>query len=261
MNRMSTMSHMKTRILTALPVYNEVTHVADVLNELKQHVDDILVVDDGSTDGTGDVLKQISHVCVERHARNLGYGAALNTAFQYALEHGFDVLVTMDCDGQHQPRFVRDIASMIDESSDPPIDMVSGSRYLKDFEGDSAAPADRRAINKRITECLNEQLGLSITDAFCGFKAYRVPSLAKLNITDNGYAMPLQLWVQAVDLNWNIREFAVPRVYLEEARSFGGSLDDANVRLTHYRSVLNAELERRGMDQRFTSDCGATSAR
>ena len=72
--------------------------------------------------------------------------------------------------------------------------------------------------------------------------------------------MPLQLWIQAVDLNWNIREFAVPRVYLEEARSFGGSLDDANVRLAHYRSVLNAELERRGMDQRFTSDCGATSS-
>ena len=255
------MSSMKTRILTALPVYNEVSHVAHVLNELKQHVDDILVIDDGSTDGTGEVLKKISHVCVERHARNLGYGAALNTAFRYALEHGFDVLVTMDCDGQHQPRFVREIAGMIDESSDAPIDMISGSRYLKHFEGDNAAPADRRAINQRITDCLNELLGLSITDSFCGFKAYRVSSLAKLDITDNGYAMPLQLWIQAVDLNWNIREVAVPRVYLEEARSFGGSLDDANVRLAHYRSVLNAELERRGMNQRFTSDCGATSAR
>lgn len=259
--RKSTMAIMKTRLLTALPVYNEVSHVADVLTELKQHVDDILVVDDGSSDGTAEVLKQIPGICVERHVRNLGYGAALNTAFQCALEHGFDVLVTMDCDGQHQPRFVREIARLIDESSDAPIDMASGSRYLIDFEGDNAAPADRRAINKRITECLNEKLGLSISDAFCGFKAYRVSSLANLDITDNGYAMPLQLWIQAVDLNWNIREFAVPRVYLEEARSFGGSLDDANVRLAHYRSVLNAELERRGMDQRFTSDCGATSAR
>lgn len=252
---------MKARILTALPVYNEVSHVADVLNELTQHVDDILVVDDGSADGTGSVLKQFPNIGVERHPKNLGYGAALNTAFQYALQHGFDVLVTMDCDGQHQPRYVGEIASLIDDTSGTPIDMVSGSRYLKDFEGDNAAPVERRQINSRITACLEEQLGLKITDAFCGFKAYRVSSLARLDITDNGYAMPLQLWVQAVDLGWNIREFAVPRVYLDEARSFGGSLDDASVRLAHYRSVLNAELERRGMTQRFTSDCGAASSR
>ena len=134
------MSSMKTRILTALPVYNEVSHVAHVLNELKQHVDDILVIDDGSTDGTGEVLKKISHVCVERHARNLGYGAALNTAFRYALEHGFDVLVTMDCDGQHQPRFVREIAGMIDESSDAPIDMISGLSVFKTFRRRQCGP-------------------------------------------------------------------------------------------------------------------------
>ncbi|MFN8707913.1 MAG: glycosyltransferase family 2 protein, partial [Planctomyces sp.] len=85
----------------------------------------------------------------------------------------------------------------------------------------------------------------------------RVSALADLEITDNGYAMPLQLWVQAVDLGWRIREFPVPRVYLDETRSFGGSLDDGNVRLNHYRSVLNEELRRRGMKQRLTADCGS----
>jgi dolichol-phosphate mannosyltransferase len=137
--------------------------------------------------------------------------------------------------------------------------MISGSRYLKAFAGDSLPPVERRQINARITGCINEQLGLTITDAFCGFKAYRVSALAGLDITDTGYAMPLQLWVQATHLGWRIHEFAVPLIYLDETRSFGGSLDDAQIRLAHYHSVLNAELERRGMSQRFTADCGATS--
>lgn len=250
---------MNERLLTALPVYNEARHVQQVLRTVLQHADDVLVVNDGSTDQTAEELAAFGDaVRVETHDVNLGYGAALRTAFDYALRFGYDTLVTIDCDGQHQPGLIREIAALVDEPSRP-VDMVSGSRYLKDFHDNSVAPEDRRRINMQITRCLNNQLGLEITDAFCGFKAYRVSSLADLDITDNGYAMPLQLWVQASDLNWRISEFAVPLIYLDEARSFGGALDDSEIRLAHYRDVLNAELSRRGMAQRFTADCGRTS--
>ncbi|MFM7058116.1 MAG: glycosyltransferase family 2 protein [Planctomycetota bacterium] len=247
---------MSTRILTALPVFNEQRHVAEVLRGVLNCAADVLVVDDGSTDGTPKILEQFPQVHVCRHTPNRGYGAALCSAFEWAQRCGFDVLVTMDCDGQHQPRYIQEIADLIDNEYSP-ADMVSGSRYLREFMGDSEAPPERRQINSRITACLNEKLGLRITDAFCGFKAYRVSALADLDITIPGYAMPLQLWVQAASLGWRISEFAVPRIYLEEARSFGGSLDDAAIRLAHYHSVLNAELERRGLPQRFTADCGA----
>ncbi len=252
---------MKHRILTALPVYNEQFHVAEVLTEVLQHVSDVLVVDDGSTDQTSEILaSQFPSVHVMRHAKNRGYGAALKSAFQFAQQNGYQTLVTMDCDGQHQPQFLQEIAAQLN-AGDNPVDMVSGSRYLLEFGHNTVAPEERRLINQRITECLSEHLGLNITDAFCGFKAYRVSALAALDITDDGYAMPLQLWVQASDLHWRISEFAVPRVYLDEARSFGGSLDDATIRLNHYRAVLNAELERRGMTQRFTSDCGSAAGK
>ena len=244
------------RILTALPVYNEAAHVRNVLNQVLSHADDVLVVNDGSTDGTAAALAEFENrIHVETHVVNRGYGAALVTAFQYAVRYGYDILVTIDCDGQHQPGLIKEIAAGIDDPASP-VDMVSGSRYLKKFDDNSTAPEDRRRINMQVTACLNEKLGFQITDAFCGFKAYRVSSLSDLDITDPGYAMPLQLWVQAADLNWKISEFAVPLLYMDEERSFGGSLDDAEVRMEHYRSVLNAELSRRGMKQRFTSDCG-----
>ena len=251
-----TIPHMTPRILTALPVYNEVRHVSSVLREVLSCADDVLVVDDGSTDGTAEQLEQFPEVQVCRHSPNRGYGAALVSAFEWAQRYNYDVLVTMDCDGQHQPKFIREIASLVDDEYSP-VEMVSGSRYLREFAGDSSAPLERRQINSRITACLNEKLGLRITDAFCGFKAYRVSALSDLDITIPGYAMPLQLWVQAASLGWRINEFAVPRIYLDEVRSFGGSLDDAAIRLAHYRSVLNTELERRGLPQRFTSDCGS----
>ncbi len=78
---------------------------------------------------------------------------------------------------------------------------------------------------------MNRRLGLKLTDAFCGFKAYRVAALARMKITEPGYAMPLEVWVQAAKLGLTIVEMAVPLIYLEEERSFGGALDDGQTRL------------------------------
>ncbi len=226
------------RFLTALPVYNEAAHVTGVLDEVLRFTPDVLVVDDGSTDGTSALLAARAasrgDIRVVRHATNAGYGAALATAFREALGGGWDGLVTIDCDGQHQPRLIPEFVAAAAAA-----DIVSGSRYLKRFPGDSRPPVARRRINMEITAEINARLGLAITDAFCGFKAYSRRALAALHVTETGYAMPLEVWVQAAAAGLKIAELPVPLLYLDLARSFGGALDDATTRLAYYRGVLD----------------------
>jgi dolichol-phosphate mannosyltransferase len=229
-------------LLTAIPVYNEAAHLESVLSEVLNHADDVLVVDDGSTDQTPDLLRRFPQVQVIRHPTNQGYGAGLRSAFQRTIEGGYDGLVTLDCDGQHEPSMIPEIAAPLADA-----DIVSGSRYLRVFDPRQVPPEQRRQINVEVTRWLNECLGLNLTDAFCGFKAYRTSALKLLEITDNGYAMPLQVWAQAVQHGLRIVEVPVPLIYLDESRAFGGSLDDATFRLNHYRAVLRAAVERAGL--------------
>src|SRR5437764_1057969 len=95
---------MSQRYLTALPVYNEAGHVTAVLDEVARYSREVLVVDDGSTDGTSEILAARQSIHLVTHEQNRGYGAALKTAFDFAIANGYDVLVTIDCDGQHEPQ-------------------------------------------------------------------------------------------------------------------------------------------------------------
>jgi glycosyltransferase involved in cell wall biosynthesis len=226
------------RVLTAIPVYNEERHLPDVLREVRKYAENILIIDDGSSDGTSRLLAAEKNLHVITHPQNRGYGAALMSAFHYAIDHSFDVLVTTDCDGQHEPSRIPVLVEAIHD-----VDIVSGSRYLRSFRQNSQAPRDRLEINQVITAETNERFGLQLTDTFCGFKAYRVDALKKLRITEKGWGMPLQLWVQAARLGLRIKEIGVPRIYLDPHRAFGGMLNDANERLAYYRRVIDSATQ------------------
>ncbi|QDV25684.1 glycosyltransferase family 2 protein [Aureliella helgolandensis] len=230
--------------LAALPVYNEEHYVDDVLREVSKYAENILVIDDGSSDGTAERLAAWKDVHVERHPQNTGYGSALQTAFRYAIEQEYEYLITLDCDGQHQPKRLPQFLEACEGA-----DIVSGSRYLKRYEGDSEPPTQRLKINRQITQQLNETLQLNLTDAFCGFKAYRVEALKRLDIKDNGYAMPLEVWVQAAMRGLRVIEIPVPLIYLDLSRSFGGALDESEKRLQYYNQCIAssiAVMEQRG---------------
>ena len=226
------------RFLTTLPVFNEAKHVTNVLDEVAKYATDVLVVDDGSKDGTRDLLRKRNDIDLILHEENRGYGAALQTAFEYAIVLRYDVLVTIDCDGQHEPQRIAQLVSSCIHA-----DIVSGSRYFNKELAVGKAPEERRQINEQITAELNHRLGLNITDAFCGFKAYCTRALAEFNLQETGYAMPLELWVQAAHLGLKIVEKPVPLIYLDEERSFGDKLDAAESRMTYYREVLERTIQ------------------
>jgi dolichol-phosphate mannosyltransferase len=238
-----------TRILLAIPVFNEQRYVTRVLDEVRRYARDILVVDDGSTDDTP-MLVAKQPVDVIRHASNRGYGRSLVDAFRWAQCYAFDWLVTMDCDEQHEPASLPDFFEAIGRDD---ADVISGSRYLGHESPNGLPPSDRRAINQTITERVNKTLGLSLTDTFCGFKAYRTSAIGKLDLTEPGYAFPLQFWVQAAARDLRITELPIRLIYNDPNRSFGGPLDNADARLAHYLEVFDRELAK--FPDRFDHAC------
>jgi len=234
---------MTPSFLLAIPVFNEERYVGGVLDEARRYGPDILVVDDGSTDATPELLQAYGSVEIITHPENRGYGKSLADAFAFAARRGYDWLITMDCDEQHEPSY---IPGFMAEALRDDADVISGTRYPNGHGSDAAAPADRREINRRIVTILNDRLRLGITDAFCGFKAYRVSSLRHFRVTVPGYAMPMQWWVQVWRAGLRVRELPVRLIYNDPTRHFGGRLDDPVVRFNHYLDVFEAELAEAG---------------
>jgi glycosyltransferase involved in cell wall biosynthesis len=228
---------MKT--LLAIPVYNEEKYVTHVLDEVHKYVDEVLVIDDGSTDKTPLLLAQ-RPVEVVRHAHNRGYGQSMIDAFRWATCqcYAYDWLITMDCDEQHEPAALPDFFKAIKADQ---VDVISGSRYMCDDPDNDLPPQDRRTINTMMTGVINDRLELALTDAFCGFKAYRVCSLRKLKLNERGYAFPMQFWVQAMANDLRIKEIPVKLIYNDPNRSFGGPLNDPVQRRELYIQVFKDE--------------------
>ena len=244
------------RTLVGIPVYNEARHVEGVLQAVRQWTTDVLVIDDGSTDDTPmELAKQ--DVEVIRHARNRGYGRAMQELLRRAAFDGYDWLITMDCDFQHEPAALPMFHEAIARND---ADVISGSRYMADLGTQGSVPADRRSINHSITQVLNARLDLQLTDAFCGFKAYRTLSCSNLPLDVDGYDFPMQFWVQAVAYGLRIKEVPVRLIYNDPSRSFGGPLDDADNRRRVYDATLDHACARWAHRLPMPASCMCTTS-
>jgi glycosyltransferase involved in cell wall biosynthesis len=158
-----------TKRLAIVPAYNESGSIADVVAELHAHAAgfDVLVIDDGSTDGTS-VAARITGARVIRHPFNLGIGGAMQTGYAYAAENGYGVAVQVDGDGQHDARHIAQLLAHL--VANPELDMVTGSRFLA-AEGDGyRSSASRRAGIRIFSQVISSITGSKVTDPTSGFR-------------------------------------------------------------------------------------------
>ena len=230
----------KNKILVALPVFNE-SDAHTIIQGVKKFPLDILVIDDGSTDGIDKWLPHDANVQTIIHPENLGYGKTIIDAFTFAVDKEYDYLLTIDGDGQHEPE---EIFLFLKEIPFGECDIVSGSRYLLPTEMDDEAPRERYLINKEVTGILNRITGFQLTDSFCGFKAYKVEKLRKIHLTEPGYGMPLQFWIQAWKAGLRVKEIPVKLIYKDLTKRFKGNLENPDRRLLYYKNIIMSEMGR-----------------
>jgi len=239
----------KTESLILIPIYNEQKHIFNVLREVRKYSpEDLLVVNDGSTDESKEIIEEIAS-CVKlkgklaiiNHLENEGYGKSLIDGINFARDNNYRYLLTLDCDEQHEPEL---IPQFLEEIKKGNFEIISGSRYLSLQKQIDAPPKDRYTINRKITGLTNKITDYRLTDSFCGFKAYRMESLKKLELTEKGYGLPLQLWIQAYKNNLTVKELPVSLIYKDRGRTFGNYLDDPTKRLAYYQKIIDSEVKK-----------------
>ena len=156
-------------LLAIVPAFNEAESVAATIADIYRHAPDfdVLVIDDGSTDDTGPVARAAG-ARVLRHPFNLGIGGAVQSGYQYAREHDYDIAVQVDADGQHDARHIQDLLEHLQRH--PDLNMVTGSRFLADDGEGYRSSASRRVGIRIFAGILSVVVGRRVTDPTSGFR-------------------------------------------------------------------------------------------
>jgi glycosyltransferase involved in cell wall biosynthesis len=191
----------KPLVVVGIPAFNEEQTIARVVLEAQRFADRVLVCDDGSTDHTGRIAQCLGAE-VLRHKENRGYGSSVKSLFERAHYLDADVFVTLDADGQHEPK---EIPSVIKPVLDGSADIVIGSRFV-DKNGTVEMPLYRQFGAKLITKMVNGSAKNGVTDSQSGFRAYSASALDKLNFFEEGMGASVEILLRASKTDLRIVE-------------------------------------------------------
>ena len=203
---------MKTILI--IPAFNEQNAIGEIIEKSFQYVDDILVVDDGSSDNTYSIVKKTDALII-RHETNLGKGVALKDAFNYIKD--YDIVVTIDGDGQHNPSEIPKLIKPIKEGK---ADLVNGSRYLDGFDDDT--PAYRRVGQRVLDIATNITSGTKVTDSQSGFRSFKGDTIKYYRFRDTGFGIESEMLADASENNLKIIEVPITVRYDVENSSTKG---------------------------------------
>jgi dolichol-phosphate mannosyltransferase len=201
----------RSTIAAVIPAYCEERHIEDVVRRTRQELDHVLVVDDGSPDGTGEVVDGIMatnpRVHILRRAKKLGLGTAYVAGFRWALERKYDFIFEMDADFSHDPAHLRDFLRAIEST-----DLVLGSRYRNGKVTVVNWPIARLILSYFANVYARAVTGLPVWDATGGFKCYRRSVLEAIDLSSvhsNGYSFQIEMSFRAQRKGFRLKEIPI----------------------------------------------------
>jgi glycosyltransferase involved in cell wall biosynthesis len=198
------------KITIGIPAYNEEKNIASIITKLKNITDSIIVCDDGSSDMTSEISKNLGAIVIS-HKKNMGYGAAIRTIFQKSVELDSDILVTFDADGQHR---IDDVNKILQPLENNEADIVIGSRFL---DNESKVPNYRKIGIKVITQVTNASLKKKLTDSQSGFRAYNKQALTQISPSEMGMGISTEILIKASNKGLRIAEIPITILYHDNA--------------------------------------------
>lgn len=192
--------------VVAIPAFNEENTIGNIVKASLEFADKIIVCDDGSTDKTSHLAKQ-SGAEVISHEKNLGYGSALSSLFKKVRELGAEVMITIDGDGQHDPKQIPILLNALKERN---LDVVIGSRFLN---GESRTSTFRKSGIKMITSASNIGTNFKVSDSQSGFRAYSKKAVEKINFSEKGMSASIEILQKISKNNLKVDEVPITILY------------------------------------------------
>jgi len=195
------------RVLAGIAAYNEARYVGSIVLQARQYVNEVIVVDDGSTDSTASVA-ELAGATVVRHAENRGKGAAIQSILIEAKKRNPDILVLLDADAQHDPNEIPVLIKPISKG----FDLVIGSREAQEDK----TPRYRRIGKKVIFHSSRLASKTNVYDSESGFRALSPKAINELELKANGFAVESEMITVAADKNLKITEVPISNIYTKD---------------------------------------------